>query len=730
MLKILVKEKNTTDAWESLYLPENIEFTYKLTNPALTDMGDFSYPITVNYELNKHIFKFPSEGEWIDREFEFQLYFGEDRFIVGDVEIINADGIEFSLKSGNSAVSNVLNDSFLDDQINGKSWGEETPRPSGYFFGKASSYPNTNYCTPIIQGEDSFIFNQEEYFYFTLGLIKNTICPAVYVRYLMNRIVWALGYNKDHDAMEGVEDLNRLYVFAARTPGVNYQYKDWMPHISAMEFLRSIRERFGFFINFDPLTKIASIKSVNHLLSKSSINITAKLVSITSSERYRKKTILLSHGEFPESEDETNIDDIIHKAQYSTSLPLPNPALYPYAAEEDDEGLLLRIPQGDSIYRVFKKTKIKGKDKHAYFSKESPDLDFYGFKTTSTPPDKDEESIVSSSSATPRSYISSNIYFVARFNISAEIMSAADDLTILKAIIDVKKNAGNTKLIVVLGGPYNSHIVNFNPFNTLIAYTTIDVNNSSFETKSILFRVREARMAKQNRGCALWFFSYHASSANSVSIRFGGTSTSSGVGSIPSHLVLEPTYFEWKEVGKIGNYRLGEKIDPDEEIKPSGAIMTNKYLNNLGYFEAPYYPYKSEEKQEKYGFSILRGLVDEPTLFDISFDRTSLIFSSFDKKTIDQKAFDLNENGSDLSLTLRWREPKGIVNSLLSNHLMDRQHKFRPVTALLNFTYFDLITFDITQPVMLNAQRYLFEELSLPISNRGIGEITAELVTI
>lgn len=729
MLKILVKEKNTTDAWESLYLPENIEFTYKLTNPALTDMGDFSYPITVNYELNKHIFKFPSEGEWIDREFEFQLYFGEDRFIVGDVEIINADGIEFFLKSGNSAVSNVLNDSFLDDQINGKSWGEETPRPSGYFFGKAAAYPNANYCTPVIQGDDYFIFNKAHYFYTTLGLEKNTICPAVYVRYLMNRIIWGLDYNKDKDAMEDVSDLNRLYLFSARTPGINYDYKDWMPHISVMEFLRSIRERFGFFISFDFPTKTASINSVNHLLSKPSVDFTDKLIEIKHSERYRKKTILLSNNDAADDDDLINIDSIIHKAEIKSELPIANPIIYPYVEEDSDEGSLIKINQGDG-FRVFKKIEIKGKDKHAYFSKESPELEFIANKTTPNPPDEGVASVISTSLSSPWSYISPNIYFLARFNISPEIMSAVDELTVLKTIVDIKKNAGNTKLIVVLSAPMAENSQNFNPFNSLIAFSSLDIKNSSFETKSILFRIREVRISRNNRGCALSFFSYHENSSNKISIRFGGTSAASGVGSIPSHVILEPTYFEWKEIGRIGNFKTGEKTEPDEETKPAGAILTNKYINTPGYFETPFFSGKPEEKQEKFGFSILRGVVKEPLFLDINFTREEFIFSSFDKKTIDQKEFALSEYGSDLSLTLRWREPEGIVSNFLSNHLMDRQHKFRPVTALLNFTYFDLITFDITQPVMLNSQRYLFEELSLPISNKGIGEVTAELVTI
>ncbi len=93
--------------------------------------------------------------------------------------------------------------------------------------------------------------------------------------------------------------------------------------------------------------------------------------------------------------------------------------------------------------------------------------------------------------------------------------------------------------------------------------------------------------------CFFEIYSYSTIPNNTLTIRFGGTTKNDGVGSLAAHIIYNPTFPEWKELGKVGGVKIGPSKEPDVEIKASGMVMTNVYGQSFGLFEMPFFSAKT-----------------------------------------------------------------------------------------------------------------------------------------
>jgi hypothetical protein len=741
MISIYVWNKLTPDNRHLLHLPDDGNMTLKMSNPFVNDLGTFSYPLTIPYEENKHIFEFPGDGETQEKEFEFDYNIGGELFLQGVVDIIDAEGIEISLRSAKSSVAAQLKSSYLDEAIAGQSWGQRD-HESEFEDANTGCYPEYDYCVPPIKNESEIInemmqIRPDPYSSdFVYELNPDKVSPAVYVRYVIDRVVDVLGFVRDINKLNDFPDINRLFLFSARS-NVDDDYSSWLPHITAHDFLKAMEHRFGWFVFFYPNKKYCDILPADYLFSLTPITWTSKFVAKTDIESYLKKTIVLTQDGEPD--DIVNTDDLIPDVEYNDFSELPD--LTPQPTEEDDSILYAYEDSGkDYIAKV-------GNEDPRFFKKEllTPETSF-----PHNEPDLQSQYGIYISKDQQTAIVGHEYYFptterptgtpieVSNSNTAAnqlnEIMQAAfpypSELNMSPNEAYFSQTVGVTVHVKVNSSAPVSFICELKTLigDRLLGHKEVilDRDGTEYEIVKVVFRVSRKQYLSGSDRLLLYMYAKASDAGRVITVKFGGLDDTKTF-PIASHLWIDPSMFYWKEIGPMGEYKYGDKAE-SEEIKPDGEVMRNVVAPMHGLFEMPFTTMKREVTQKDFAFSIFRGL--QAGQYN-TMEGKQVGYANFDTKDLSLADYSNYINGPAPQLSLRWRGNDGIVKKMYENLLFYRRHRWRKVTMTLKLSVADIAYMPIYQPVLIGSQTYIISELSIPINiKKGIQPVTAELLTI
>ena len=709
MLKIFVWKRNGVGAniKRRLWMDPDSTITFKLNNPLVSELGLFSYPLTVPYQENKHVFNFPGDGNATPENYDFELFIGSERFIDGEVQIINADGIELYFKSGNSSVSAMLKNTFLDENLNGVSFGQfsdSADKVSKMGLAKSGKFPAFDFAAPVIKTPES---------------IEQRVC--FYLRFLLRKITGALNYVLIEDQSNIVEDFNRVFLytnkrFTARVSVI--PYSDFLPHVSVSEFLKDVQKRFNLFVYLSPQNRRAYILHLDNVFSMEPKDWTHKFISNEDLERYGLKNVSFEND--GEEEDVLTDEQIAQITFYNETANSEYGLIVETRNANYDEGDFL-LTTNSRVYKGTKQSPSRSFQDDYYLRKGTYQT---SWKTmdVGVPFEYSEAATNSSTNADTLNLIQQFAF--------PELEGSVNEVIHLR-IWAQKNQSGDHRLICIL---YEST----EPDADIIAFHEMPVSDTDeLERNFFLFLNKGIELTTSAR-MALKIFEYHPAGVapGTITIKYGGVEYGTGLRR-DSIINIDREYFKFREYGVTGNYSSIVDINADAfENKPSGLVLTNTRArwNGLTY-QMPESTIKKERLPKKYGWSVYRGQISNEFFRHpaISSQFPGLSpFACFDDKGLfyeDYSPF-LTDNDPH-SLSLRWTGANGLLQKCFLKTIPFRRHFGRKVTKRLSLSVNDIINADLYKPVKIGSQKYLISELSIPIkANGNIGEVTAELLTI
>ena len=680
--------------------------TFKLNNPLVSELGLFSYPLTVPYQENKHVFNFPGEGNATPENYDFELFIGSERFIDGEVQIVNAHGIELYFKSGSSSVASLLRSTCLDEPLNGNSYGQfidQDDLAAQKQAALAGKYPLFNFASPVIKTPEK---------------IEQRVC--FYLRFLLRKVVSNLGYLIEQDQSLIVEDFNRLFLFANKRfiPRVSViPYTDYLPHISVYDFLKDVQNRFNLFIYISPFNRKAYILLLDTVMDAEASDWSPKFIENEDYEKYDIRNISFENkGEDEDVLTDQDIQEII----YTNTADSPQEFKYIIDKQPLEEIIYLL----NSNNRVYKGTRYSP-------SQSFPD-DYYLRKSTFSSVWKTMGIGYSgeySESATNTGTNADSLNLIRQFAFP-EWEGVVNDVVYLN-LWAKKDQPGDYRLIGIL---YEST----DQDAEILAFCEVPiVDTDELQRRLVLFLNRKAELETTSR-MALKIFEYHPSgvAAGTITIKYGGVEYGTGLRR-ESLLLVDRGWFKFREYGLIGNFTTPTEVTKETfEYKPTGRILTN----TIDKWSGMTYPMaetnlKREKQPKEYAWSIHRGLINNELFRHKSIESQfgdHCPFACYDDKDGFHNDYqDRLINNDPPTLSLRWSGANGLINRCFSKTLPWKRYFSRKVTKRLSLSVNDIINTDLYKPVKIGSQKYLISELSIPIkANGNIGEVTAELLTI
>lgn len=699
-----------------VFLKPNTSFTIKMRNPAFNNEGTFSYPVNALVERNRALMKhLEAEDNFTGYNPQFKMWIDDELFMEGDVKIIEATSVfQFYLKSGKSSAVRILKESYLDGQINGQSWGDA---PGGLTDINASPnavYPVNKFVVAPIKLDD-FVINEWDV---TNQDLKNTslgegeFTPMVYIGHLIDRINQALNLLNEQNDFSLKEDFKRLALFSPRKG--NYaadaltQYKEWLPHITANEFLNDLEARFNIVPFFNQLLFSVDYIKFDSILSGSIIDWTNRYIRDDEVKTFQRGLTILKN----DAED----DDALSPREIEEKYDLVEVADY------DDMTFLNEFYKVTNVGRYFQRINkdFENDITQNYYADTTPQL-LYKLKTE--PFDSTAE--LTNGDTTPGQ---DNIIVNFGFDVLKGYLTDNVDIRNIEAKTDA---ASDVELVIKVGAVGNGYF-------TVKTEKRVTINNTAYQFYNILIELIESfsfeRILDNNgnfvsgEACGVWFYAYHPTTARTITLRFG--EVAAPVPELPYTIFTPDTNRQqFKQIGVIGNYEFGD-IDAEkvEIVEPDSKVLYNgKERNDEFLFQMPLSDIEPEIEQTDYAYVVYRGKINDER------DGTKIApYANFDELDLEMNDYQSRVTvGSTPDLSLRWHGTNGIGNLLWRQRVIWFQNYHRPVRKIVSLTLHDLLQVRMYNRIRINNVLYVINEISVKVNVNGdLSQAELDLFTV
>ena len=751
-------------------LDPDIKFTLKILNPLFCDQGTFTHPISAPLEPNRHIFEHADQEDMVGKPaYKFKMYIGGSFFAEGDAVITDTvDQFEFYLKSGKSAIANVLKKSYLDESINQFSWGENPNGLDGINASAGKIYPESPFFIAPIAGRDE-IFNKWDSAYNGLlgytetgyvrpprGEVKSTdsknFSPMVYVSYIIRRMIQGMGFVLVRNDSAQLPDFNRIGIFApkdipyrtsiwgTRQTGWSYKYsgldryfKYWMPHITVSTFIKDLRSRFNLAVYFSPLKAEAKIIHLDKIFDEPVIDLTSRFIEDEAVppipntgvkfENSGESTEVMTNAQIEESFEihpATNVDDII--AQIEADL--TKTKLYFKAADTGRYYTYESVEHNETSIDKFYFTTFEetlGTTTYCLFdlvnpteSTENPQVEFSATGTSSNVLIKSFVFPVLSGKVNHNLFIN-DLMLKATASCSVKIQVSAVTSTGIKTIL-------GSETITVDNTEYKEYVYALDPRGEMNWVWIIKQRDIT-----VLLDISETLVSSAIR---LLVEVYLVSSPG-----------------VTCYMMLDQRFWpDWPipyayidtpssdifEMNPIANAEFGNTNDDvDAEVttfSPSGLVpfLVKKSMNRY-YFQMPYADISTEAEQKNWVYVVNRGFItDEMGQGGTAPFASPDVVDRYGKEYVTR----LTTNVTPL-LSLRWEGEKGLVKQLFRNSVPWILNFRRDVVKRMNLSTDDLNDLDLHNRIKIYNKLYFIYQISVPVNARtGLDVSTVDLITI
>lgn len=718
-------------------LRKNTKISFKYQNPMFGEAGLFSYLIKVNRDENNYIFNYAGSMDSVEaKNLTFKLEIGTDVLAEGDVVLTDGTGdkyIEFYLKSGSSSVAYFLQNTLM---YNTSIWGShdyygiEEETLNGIF-------PDYPICVPSIYNEDDDYINNE-YDPDAGVIIKQT--PAVYVRYLLNKLISGLGFVKENDALAAIPDANRLALWSP-VYNTSASIRHCLPAIYIQDFLDDLKARFNISVFFSPFNYVAEIINIADCLLLEPTDWDDNFKSWTKNEDPEEKELLftqeaadsdddiLSENDLLEELEDDNVTlhtvadwEALQNESYSSTVYVESLKRY-FKSKTVDPGNSLYVANTDSAN--YEKMFVFSNDTEEYpVDSATTDEQTYYKVDYWSESDFEEEIINASTDADTENLIAQFIFpdlegeITKSFGFQAYLNVLADSSYLISRLFVINK-AGDSE--------------------TEIGYNAALVSNTSKLLTSISFEVsQDAELLPDSDSAG-------GNDANRLVLRLYSKSEYSGaqielnIGAYwlsPSYVYIDPPMEYWREINMLADYRYNEynqdkedadgydalivdvDPDPDTTFKPNSILSKNELVRMQGYLcEMPVTSLskKSSSDQNDFEYVLFRGMRrDEQEGLKYApyanFDILDLNKEDYSNKLLDPVT---------PSLTLAWHGEKGLIQQFWKNRLYWESYFKRGAQCELELSVNDIINHKIYKPFKVDGVRCVIDVLSFDINENG-----------
>lgn len=692
-----------------------------MQNPAFNNSGTFSYPFTMLKERNRALLKhLDSEDNFKEVNLPFKLLVDEELFMEGEVRIIksNSDNFQLYLKSGKSSAARILKESYLDETINGQSWGDAAGGLTDINNSPNAVYPTNKFVVAPVQLDDYVIndWDPDTNQLSNPDLFTGQLTPMVYGRHIIDRINQAIGLFVPRNDFSLKTDFNRWCIFSPRkgndaANGLT-SFAEWLPHITAADFLADIQNRFNIIAFFTPLLKEVEYIGFDSILNGAVTDWTRKYISDDDIEAFQKgRMILINDGEDDEilsPQDIENKYDFTEVASYANVDTAANYKVldverYFRPEEKDLENDLTQTLYVDNFVSIFATRNL-----------------------VSEPVDHTTTFQNLNSGAGADNFIGA---FLFRQFSKGEIFD-----NIFLDIIEAKRDTGNSLNLIC-----RVEIINtITSAIEVLGEQSILIDNANYEFYTFdvdLFKTGAWEFIQNDQSnfvagtiLRIAFYSYHPTLTGTLSIRFGLLSPTPPL--FPyTYIIPDRTKIYPKEINPISNIDFGDTdAEKVEEIEPDGKVLFNTTGLSGGYhFQMPKSDIDPELKQADFAHTIYRGKITDERDGTYrapycNFDVVDLYMADYQSRlTI----------GSAPDLSLRWHGATGLAETFWRHRLIWFRNYHRPVRKRLALSLHDIIKLKMYHRYRIDNVTYILNEVGFKIDVNGdISTAEVEMFTV
>ena len=714
-----------------------------INNPLFNRAGTFTYSISAPKEANLAIFgHVNNEDNLKPVNLPFTLLFHGELFAEGLAVVTNTvDSFEFYLKSGKSAVANLLKSSYLDESINGFSWGENNDGIAGINNSMGKIYPESNFTVTPVATSDT-VYNQWDWdlnglTYYTLAegqfrkrLTKDAdnyrISPVVFINYLINRMIKGLSLYKHRDDTTLIPDFNRIAIFAPREivyykakwnsgstsfiysliySDLYSQYKNWLPHITLSDFIDELEAKFNLKFYFYPLSNKVDIIHFDTIFSETAIDITHFLVKDDEVPPYTPQGLsFVSQGDatqtYTNSEceakfeihDVAGFDDIMpaHKADI----------LKEFFRTPDGRIFSIDTPESDqTISGTYYLSSINSNYNNGDYRLITNETGFDYEALSRTAEVNEHKPFIPFLFPVTEGKVDSHIF------ISDAVFSSTKPVTM--SITVTTFNIGGAGEII--GKKYFD--LDATEFGAQVIDILIELNNSSKELTS-------------DRRLILHFYIEPPTETTTVTMKLNGNPNGALTKIEIDGAVERPV-----ELNPLSNAYYGDLSDSDNvtEIEPKGQIpVMYRKRQNRKLFQMPRVDISASDQQTNFAYIMPRGIIPD----EMNTGGTAP-FSCTDVLDIDGKEYVSRlANPVEPLLSLRFTGEKGTIKQLFPRLVVWYCYSRRPVRKIFKFPSSFLLNQKLSQPFKVKNNEYLISTIAVDLNVDGtIGDSTVDMFT-
>ncbi len=710
MLKLTIYKDGDTEG-SLVGFKKKTKINIVVSNPMFNDVGLFSYMISVYKEENEHVFNYITDLPNIKSTIlTFKLEVGTDIIAQGDVKVTDSDDdyIEFYLKSGNSSVSNFINNNYMNQvdiwgELSGTNVHQESAKTVDYCY---PDYPLV--VTPIvIDDEVANAYDYEEG-----DLDSSELYAAVYVRHLIDKLISSFSYAKISDAFDDIDDFNGLAIFSANKyfDNISSFLRLSLPYITIADFLTDLRDRFNIAIYFSPYLYEAEVLNVADTLKLDPVDWTDKFISMISAAPVEEKEVDFTQSS-DEDEDIYTADDIADNYNIKT------------AADLDTFIANAQAWVGWAYY-------VESLKRYLVYETVSPDYDisseitYNNFRSeTETLNEKTYYTMQDKYNEDTSVVVVNSVTTVNTENFIAQFLFPEWDGTVkdnIKISAYFKSNGTNylvTKVYKIVKDDPDDVSDDTTNKETLIGYNKQQMTlGSDTFTYQIPICVDEFEISEDVR-VAIRFYCYSETAGGTLTMEFGGIEYQ--VGTLwESEAHIDNTYKQYKEIGCLSDVQYGDNDSETTEFKPSSKIPKNGIYNSNGYrFELPVSSLSvgSAKNQTSFEYLMYRG-----KRYDIQQNAVGAGYCNFDVLDVNKESYTSKLLSQvEPTLSLAWKGEYGLLNKMWKNRLLWERYFKRDVQMNMDLTINDIINHKIYKPFEVDGIRYVIDQISFVLDENA-----------
>ena len=701
-------------------LPTQASIPFKIHNPAFNKLGTLSEYLNLVIEGNRATMQHvEDEANLTEVTQTFVLKLGGEVFTEGDVGVDDTvKSYKSYLKSGKSAIARILKESYLDDSINGESWGEAANGITDINASINGIYPAKQFTVAPVKLDDYTINDWIDGALTTDDIIEGKVTPMVYVRHLIDRINQACNLLVVRNDWDKFSDFNRLCMFSPRRSADKLNglklYREWLPHITAADLLKDLEERFNIVAFFSPFGREVAYVHFDDIFTGDIVDWTSKFIRNEKIPPFQEGLTLLKND--GEDEEVLSPREIEEKYQVTEVPTYDDLTVTDYAYKVADVGRYFDVKPvefDNSLTRPL------------YF-------DTLPFGGSAIPYRKLREEVDTGSNSLTNSDTGANVdnpILVMFFPDHKGMI--LDNVAVHQ--FEAKVNNGDATLVakVELAQTINGSSVVIEE----LGKATLELTNSALELKDIVVPITksaefESTFDKDDNymfGTYLRvsFYCLSAIAGRSITLKLGNVDAP-----IPATgyttILADAGGVKHRELGVLGTYEHG-KLDAKKvrEVEPKSKVLFNDEGRSGGYlFQMPKSDIDPKLEQKDYAYTIYRGLINDErnggkTAPYCNFDVLDNAMKDYQSRVT---------NGATPDLSLRYHGEKGLARQLHQKRLNWYKLFERPARKVFQLTKNDLQNLKMYDRISVYNKQYVANIISVKAQvNDELSEATVDV---